>query len=137
MVNKSLPNRYFSSLMQLNTSYEAANKRHILDILRDSLCDKATSEQSNEISPNVNKSTENEVRYKLIIDPSEDDSLVRLLFTSKCLERKSTHIFVSSDLPGDSDLQKVCYTVYERLVRNCTIICVEHVFRTSRDYALL
>ena len=98
--------------MQMDTSYEAANKRHILDILRESLNDKASSEQCNDISTNLSKSTESEVRYKLLIDPSEDDSLVRLLFTSKCLTRKHTHVFVSSDLPGDSDLQKVSNRSY-------------------------
>ena len=74
-------------------------KRNILDILSDSLCDRPSSEYN----------SENEVRYKLIIDPSEDDSLVRLLFMSKKLVHDhNTHVFVSSDLPGDSDLQKVC-----------------------------
>ena len=50
---------------------------------------------------------EAEVRYKLIIDPSEDDSLVRLLFSFGVLQRKETRMFVCSDFPGDSQLQKV------------------------------
>ena len=48
-----------------------------------------------------------EVRYKLIIDPSEDDSLVRLLFSFGVLQRKETRMFVCSDLSRDSQIQKV------------------------------
>ena len=48
-----------------------------------------------------------EVRYKLIIDPSEDDSLVRLLFSFGVLQRKETRMFVCSDFPRDSQIQKV------------------------------
>ena len=73
-------------------------KRHILDILHESLHDKPNNAEYN---------NENEIRYKLIIDPSEDDSLVRLLFVTRCLDRQSTRIFVSSDLSGDNDLEKV------------------------------
>ena len=47
------------------------------------------------------------VRYKLIIDPSEDDSLVRLLFSFGVLQREDTRMFVCSDFSGDSQLQKV------------------------------
>ena len=47
------------------------------------------------------------MRYKLIIDPSEDDSLIRLLFSFGVLQRKETRMFVCSDFPGDSQLQKV------------------------------
>ena len=50
---------------------------------------------------------ENEVRYKLIIDTSEDDSLVRLLFSVGVLNRENTRIFVCSDFPGDGQLQKI------------------------------
>ena len=71
--------------------------RQILDILHASLADR----------PNDANRTENEVRYKLIIDPSEDDSLVRLLFTFGVLDRQNTRVFVCSDFPGDTHLQKV------------------------------
>ena len=80
----------------LNESSQV-KKRHILDILRDSLADR----------PMKNRRAENEVRYKLIIDPSEDDSLVRLLFTFGVLDRQKTRVFVCSDFPGDTHLQKV------------------------------
>ena len=53
-----------------------------------------------------------EVRYKLIVDPSEDDSLVRLLFSFEVLQRKETRMFVCSDFPGDSQLQKVTVSIH-------------------------
>ena len=52
-------------------------------------------------------SAENEVRYKLIIDSSEDGSLVRLLFSFGVLERKNTRIHVSSKFRGDAESEKV------------------------------
>ena len=50
---------------------------------------------------------ENEVRYKLIIDPSKDSSIVRLLFRFGVLHRHNTRIYVCSNFPGDNELQKV------------------------------
>ena len=50
---------------------------------------------------------EDEVRYKIIIHSSEDDSLVRLLFQYKVLNRQNTRIYICSDYHGDSELQKV------------------------------
>ena len=74
--------------------------RGILKVLWDSLDDRPQQKGLD--------MTEAEVRYKLIIDPSEDDSLVRLLFSFEVLQRKETRMFVCSDFPGDSQLQKVC-----------------------------
>ena len=73
------------------------HKRHVLDVLKESLKDKPQDEDL----------TENEVRYKLIIDPSEDDSLVRLLFSVGVMERSSTHLFMCSDFPRDGEVQKI------------------------------
>ena len=56
----------------------------------------------NEIS-----SMEDEVRYKIIIHSSEDDSLVRLLFQLNVLERQNARIYIRSDFPGDTELQRV------------------------------
>ena len=56
----------------------------------------------NEIS-----SMEDEVRYKIIIHSSEDDSLVRLLFQLNVLERRNARIYIRSDFPGDTELQRV------------------------------
>ena len=73
-------------------------KRKILEILQDSMRD----------CPQVMQDlTENDVRYKLIIDPSEDDSLVHLLFSMGVLMRDNTRMFVCSNFPGDGELQKI------------------------------
>ena len=73
--------------------------RGILEVLQASLEDR-----SQQFSRDT---AQTEVRYKLIIDPSEDDSLVRLLFSFGVLQRKETRMFVCSNFPGDSQLQKV------------------------------
>ena len=89
--------------------------RVILKVLRDSL-DDCPQQKGQDMS-------EAEVRYKLIIDPSEDDSLVRLLFSFNILQREKTCMFVCSDFPGDSQLQKV---------RNCehmSCVCVMRMWQ--------
>ena len=78
--------------------------RGILEVLKDSLEDRP-QQQGWEMA-------EAEVRYKLIIDPSEDDSLVRLLFSFGVLQREETRMFMCSDFPGDSQLEKVTVSVY-------------------------
>lgn len=83
----------------MGSSLEAVQRRSILEILCDSLEDRPQQ--------GARDIMENEVRYKLIIDPSEDDSLIRLLFTFNIVDRKRTKMFVCSDFPGDSQLQKV------------------------------
>ena len=83
-----------------NCSIEEVHCRSILAILQDSLQDRPQQDI-----------TENEVRYKLIIDPSEDGSLTRLLVAFGVLPRNNTRMFVCSDFPGDSQLQKVCVCV--------------------------
>jgi hypothetical protein len=50
---------------------------------------------------------ENEMRYKLIIDSSEDNSVIRLLFSTGVLRREKTRMYMCSDFHGDSQLQKV------------------------------
>lgn len=85
-------------LCAIGASFDQVVKRGIIDILCDSLQDRPQNQET---------ITENEVRYKLIIDPSEDDSLARHLFTFGILKRYSTRIFVCSDFPGDSEHQKI------------------------------
>ncbi len=82
----------------LGDNLQQVTRRDILDILRASLEDRPQEKQD---------LGENEVRYKLIIDPSEDDSLVRLLFTFAILKRENTRVFVCSDFPADGHLQKI------------------------------
>ena len=69
--------------------------RNILQILLDSLNDHTHDSHG----------SYNEVRYKLIIDSSADDSLMRMLFKYKVLNREKTKIYVCSDFPTDSHLQ--------------------------------
>ena len=63
--------------------------------LRDSLIDKARDLKY-----------ENEVRYKLLIDYSEDESLIYQLFKFGIVGRDITRIYCLSKLPGDK-LHKV------------------------------
>ena len=56
------------------------------------------------------------MRYKLIIDASEDGSLMRLPFAFGVLQRKNTRVYVLSDFPGDAHLQKVPYLVSTYLI---------------------
>ena len=93
-------------------------------MLRDSLDDRP-QQQGQDMA-------EAEVRYKLIIDPSEDDSLVRLLFSFEALQRKKTRMFVCSDFSGDNQLQKVncAHTLYHYMhtravTFSCSFICVD------------
>ena len=77
----------------MNVSTSKVRRRDAIVVLQDSLRDAPT--------------IQDEVRYKIIIHTSEDDSLVRLLFQFKILERQNTRIYMCSDFPGDSELQKV------------------------------
>jgi hypothetical protein len=85
-------------LTAMNFDYNSVQKRNILDVLNDSLHDHPQSGKY---------MSDNEVRYKLIIDPSEDGSLMHLLFSLGVLDRQLTRIYVCSDFPGDSQTQKI------------------------------
>ena len=87
--------------MQLKPTSEGLKQRNVIEILQDSLQDKPNR------SLHGDQETYDEVRYKLVIDPSEDDSLSRLLLMYKILDPKKTRTFVCSDFPEDSHLQKV------------------------------
>ena len=72
------------------------NARGMIDILRDSL----SQSQSKDTQKNA-------ARYKLIIDPSKDNSLIRYLFKYDIVEKKNTRMFMCSDAFSDEDVQKV------------------------------
>lgn len=110
-------------------------KRSIIAILCSSLADKPhCSNHQIDTHHTINKgmpvrtssshdSTQNEVRYKLIIDPSEDESITRLLFMFGILKRENTRTYMCSDFFGDGQLQKVnLVTTYNVTVRY--IMCV-------------
>ncbi len=82
--------------MQMNVNVKSLKPRSVLQILQESLQDRPQG-----------RTGENEVRYKLIIDPSEDDSLVWLLPDFGVLEAENTQLHMCSDYPGDGQLQKV------------------------------
>lgn len=63
-------------------------------------------------------SAENEVRYKLIIDSSEDESVIRFLFSFGILQRKTTRVYFCSKFPGDGEAQKVCYSSRDEPIHN-------------------
>ena len=82
----------------MNLSTSDVKRRDTLKVLKDSLKDKPT--------------IQDELRYKIIIHSSDDDSLVRLLFQYKALERHwngagKMCVYMCSHFPGDSELQKV------------------------------
>ena len=68
--------------------------RDVLEIVKESINDKC------DLSKGY-------IRYKLIIDPSEDDSMISFLFKYGILERGKTRRFISSNLFGDKGLAKV------------------------------
>ena len=68
-------------------------RRDVVQVLKDSLKDMPT--------------IQDEVRYKIVIHSSEDQSLVRLLFQFNILERKNTRICMCSDFPGNTEFSKV------------------------------
>ena len=80
----------------MDFSLQNVKQRSVLSILKHSLADKPKD-----------LSAENEVRYKLIIDSSEDESVIRFLFTFGVLQRENTRIYICSNFPGDGEIQKV------------------------------
>ena len=97
------------SLAQLKT-------RNVAQILKDSLKDHL--EAKGELGGDA------EVRYKLIIDTSEDDSMTRLLFQHGVLEKGPTRIFSCDDYPSDNDLGKVhvISSIRHAAFEGCTVI---------------
>ena len=85
------------------------NLRNILDVIKETLED----------NPEGNRD-ENEVRYKLVIDPTEDNSLMHLLIAFGVLDRKKTRMYVCSDFSGDSQIQKVGKYLFCNKIPNCT-----------------
>ena len=78
------------------------NSRSIIEVLQESL-----SECPSGTSP------ENTVRYKLIIDPSKDNSLIRYLFKFGVVKKENTRMFMRSDGFNDEEAQKV--SIYSTL----------------------
>ena len=76
--------------------------RNIIDVLLESLDDKPRP-----IFIDDQEDFE-EVRYKLIIDPTEDDSSRRLMMMYEILNPQQTTTVIGSDFSDDGYLQNVC-----------------------------
>ena len=63
--------------------------RSAIDVLKESLTENRSLEASD-----VHSSIQSDVRYQLIIDPSDDQSVMRLLFTFGLLDRENTKMIV-------------------------------------------
>lgn len=92
----------------MNADYSCIQYRNVLDIIQDSVEDLPMKEKYSSVMKNCNDSesgmTNHEVRYKLIIDSSEDDSAVRLLLAYGILDRVNTRMFVCSEFPEESKM---------------------------------
>ena len=95
----------------MGSSLAQVEQRSVLAILKDSLLDK-----------HKDLSAENEVRYKLIIDSSGDESIIRFLFSFGILQRDKTRVYICSKFPGDGEAQKVL------LLCNCVCTSAHHDF---------
>ena len=49
----------------------------------------------------------NPVRYKLVIDPSEDNSLIRTIFSLNSLKKRGVRFFFCSDFHTDGEIENV------------------------------
>ena len=90
--------------------------RDILTVLQESLEDHAHI-----------GNPQNAVRYKLIIDPSEDDSLIRYLFKYRVLQRQQTLTYTCSDLFGEIEKVKQYYAgganiTYFKHMQKCYVV---------------
>ena len=85
---------------QMNIDPKTVTRRTLLSVFMDSL---------NDCPGDENYMSENEVRYKIFIDSSEDGSVIHMLFSLGILDRQQTRVYVCSDFPGDNQTQKVLY----------------------------
>lgn len=76
--------------------FQVPKRRSIIQNFKDSL-QIWTPLEANEVHFSIQSNT----RFQLIIDPSNDQSIMRLLFTFGLLDKKTTKMIVCSDLPGD------------------------------------
>ena len=84
--------------IKVDSTLDSVHRKSILDVLKESLGDRPSQ-----------YSIENEVRYKIIIDLSEDISLVRLLFSFGVLTRgPKTRMLCCSSFLGNTAAEKVC-----------------------------
>ena len=99
----------FAEVAQMFITKEVFSKhsRNIIEVLKESLQDTSIRPVTRKNKGGEEEEELVEVRYKMIIDPSEDDSLTRLLYHYNILDIHNTRMFIGSDFPGDGELQKV------------------------------
>ena len=89
----------------MDASYDQLYHRNIIEIVSESLNDFPLSKRKeDEDDKDYVNYTENNVRYKLIIDNSEDDSVVRHLLTCGLLDQTRTRMVACSDFPEESGM---------------------------------
>ena len=81
---------------------DAVDSKHLktsVELLKDSFHEICLSDETE-----FQTSVQSDVRYKLLIDPSEDDSLTRILFTFDLISDRKSKVrkYVCSDLAGSS-----------------------------------
>ena len=76
------------------------NKRGLIEVIENSLNDR---NQDVVESQNLNDTA---VRFKLLIDQSDDDSMMRLLFLHRIIDQRRTRVMKFSDFPDDREDQK-------------------------------
>lgn len=91
----------FMTKVGVTPDSETLSQRGVVAILNESLKDQSLIDSVD------SDSVEAEVRFKLIIDEGEDDSLLELLFESRVLNEKETCVFTCSDFLGDAEVQKI------------------------------
>ena len=107
---------YFPIYLKIGSSLKEVEQRTVIDVIKDSLSDRPFRAHSTE------GTALDEVRYKLLIDKSEDESVVRLLFAFSILDPSKTRIFMCSHFPEDSDVQMV--NIFVCTNSNSTRLCV-------------
>jgi hypothetical protein len=91
----------FCPEISANSSLYAVIWRNIIDVLSESLEDRPKPVESED------QEDFEEVRYKLIIDPTEDDSSRRMMMMFHVLHPDSTTTVIGSDFSDDGYLQNV------------------------------
>ena len=113
----------------MDSSYFDLKHRNVLEIVHDSFKDLPTAITTPK-KKSANDSGEigimnHEVRYKLIIDSSEDDSAIRLLFAYGILDKQNCRMFVCSEFPEESKMH-VSLLKLLKLYHNYSIISDQH-----------
>ena len=95
------------------------NVLEIVDLsLKDLLSSRIQTAESESRPDQLAYTTEHGVRYKLIIDGSEDDSAVRYLFACGVLNKGKTHMFSCSEFVDESHIHvsylfsMFCYSLF-------------------------